>query len=73
MYFTGFVVSGVVRPGQLPDSIRVLGSADGLMPIGEASCVGQTKHGAALWKLVVHGREVEGRWVIMDRQFIRVQ
>ena len=73
MYFTGIVASGVVRPGQLPDPIRVLGSVDGLIPIGQASCVGRTEHGAALWKLVVHGREVEGRWVIIDRQFIRPQ
>jgi hypothetical protein len=73
MYFTGIVVSGLVAPGQIPDSIRVLGSAGRLIPIGEATRVGQTEHGAALWKLVVHGREVEGRWVLLNRQFIRVQ
>jgi hypothetical protein len=73
MYLTGIVVSGLVKPGQVPDSIRVLGSGDGLIPIGAASRVGQTERGAAMWRLDVHGREVEGRWVIMDRQFIRVQ
>jgi hypothetical protein len=32
-----------------------------VIPIGEASRVGRTEHGTALWKLIVHGREAEGR------------
>jgi hypothetical protein len=39
------------------------------MPIGIASEVGRTDEGVAIWRLDVHGVEVPGRWIIVDREF----
>jgi len=72
-YFTNVSDKGPVRGGQYGFSIGVLSSPDDNLPIGMAHPAGRTADGFALWRLVVCGVEVEGRWVIVDRQFIRAQ
>jgi len=42
------------------------------MPIGIASVIGRTEGGLAVWGLCVHGADVPGRWVIVDRRFVAV-
>jgi hypothetical protein len=43
------------------------------MPIGLASEIGRTEGGLAVWSLPVHGADVPGRWVIIDRRFVAVE
>jgi len=71
-YFTNVSTSGPVRYGQLPGSIGVLEAIDKPMPIGIASEVGWTDDGLAVWWLRVHGADILGRWVIIDRRFVPV-
>jgi hypothetical protein len=52
-----------------PGSIGVLGSPDNHTPIGMASCRGWDDQGRAVWTLTVRGQLLEGRWVIIDREF----
>ena len=72
-YFTNVSDKGPVRGGQYGFSIGVLSSPDDNLPIGMAHPAGRTADGFALWRLIVRGVEVEGRWVIIDCQFIRAQ
>ncbi len=39
------------------------------MPIGMALGSGRTDDGLAIWRLIVRGAEVPGRWIIVDREF----
>ena len=43
------------------------------MPIGMAFGTGRTEDGLKVWKLDVHGADVPGRWVIIDRRFVAVE
>src|SRR5438067_1088027 len=43
------------------------------MPIGIASEIGRTEGGLAVWGPRVHGADVPGRWVIIDRRFVAVR
>jgi hypothetical protein len=61
--------TGLVRYGQFPFSIGVLEAPDNFMPVGMNSEVGWTEGGLAVWRLTVHGVEVPGRWVLVDREF----
>ena len=72
-FFTNISAMGPVRYGQLPGSIGVLEALDKSMPIGIASEIGRTADGLAVWRLTVHGAEVPGRWVIIDRRFVAVE
>jgi hypothetical protein len=72
-YFAHIRATGPVRYGQFPFSIGVLEAPDKLMPIGMAFGVGRTDDGMAVWRLTVHGADVPGRWVIVDRRFITLE
>lgn len=39
------------------------------MPIGMALGAGRTDDGLKLWKLIIDGAELPGRFVIIDREF----
>ena len=39
------------------------------MPIGMALPKSRDANGAGLWKLTVHGVELEGLWVVVNREF----
>ena len=62
-----------LRYGQLLDAIGVLEAPDNHMPIGMAFGTGRTEDGLKVWKPHVHGADVPGRWVIIDRQFVPVE
>jgi len=72
-YFTNASGPVPVRFGQLPGSIGVLEALDKPMPIGIASEIGRTEGGLAVWCLRVHGADVPGRWVIVERRFVQVE
>ena len=70
MYFTTIGQQGPVRDGEYPFAIGVLGARDNDLPIGIAYPAGRTGDGLELWRLVVAGAEVPGRFVVIDRQFV---
>ena len=71
VYFTNASRPGAsVRYRELPGSIGVLESLENGMPIGMASEAGRNDAGLAMWTLRVHGVNVPGRWVIVDRRFV---
>ena len=39
------------------------------LPIGTARFDGPNEKGVALWRLTVHGAELPGLWVVIDREF----
>jgi hypothetical protein len=67
VYFAHISQRGAIRHRDVPGSIGVLGSLDNFMPIGEAHCA--TCGEDAVWRIIVHGHELPGRWVIIDREF----
>src|SRR4029077_3246027 len=69
-YLTNISASRPVGCGQLPGSVGFLEVVDMSMPIGIASVIGRTDGGMAVWGLRVHGAEVPGRWVIIDRRLV---
>jgi hypothetical protein len=73
MFIEPIRVAGPVRYGQIPGSIGVLEAPDHAMPIGMANRTGWNPDGLAVWRLTVHGAEVPGRWVIIDRVFQPVE
>jgi hypothetical protein len=75
MYFSNVNHSGPVYRGQFPEVIAVCRSPhahDGHAGIGSARCTGWTDRGFAVWRLVVSGRDLPGRWVILGNRFIRI-
>ena len=68
-YFDSISASGPIRYNQYPFAIGVLEAPDNLMPSGMASPTSRTEDGLKVWKLHVHGADVPGRWVIVDREF----
>jgi hypothetical protein len=71
-YFAHVSDPGRVRYDQYPFTIGVLGSPDNFMPIGQASQAGYDADGSALWRLIVHGVKIPGRWGIVERRFVAV-
>jgi hypothetical protein len=71
MYFAHISQRGPVKYDEVPGSISVLEAPDKPMPIGEASCKTWDEKGLAVWTLRIGGQEISGRWVIVDRQFVR--
>ena len=57
------------RDAKYAGAIGVLRARDDHMPIGMAIPGRWDDDGAALWKLTVHGVELEGLWVVVDREF----
>lgn len=51
------------------DAIGVLESRENNSPIGMALGTGWDREGRSLYRLIVHGAEVPGRWVVVDREF----
>jgi hypothetical protein len=39
-------------------------------PVGTASRLGSDPAGLAVWQLNVHGCELAGRWIVLDRYFV---
>jgi hypothetical protein len=68
-YFAGISQTGPIKYGKLPGSIGVLESPDNAMPIGQTNCKTWDQNGLAVWVLSIGGQPIEGRWVIIDREF----
>jgi hypothetical protein len=62
---------GDVAGDSLP-AIGVMESPTDHAPIGTALGAGQDDDGRALWRLTVHGGELPGRWIVIDRRFVPV-
>jgi hypothetical protein len=72
-YFANYgPANGVVKYLDVPSSIGVHDSLIGSKLIGEAHGTGWTSdgNGTAIWRLVIGGTEIPGRWFIRDREFI---
>jgi hypothetical protein len=68
-YFTNCgPAKGPIRDRDFPFAIGVLAEGE-LMPIGMAFGAGRTDDVIAVWRLTVHGAEVPGRWIVVDREF----
>jgi hypothetical protein len=55
------------------DSMRridVLADFEDVTPVGTASRLGSDAAGLAVWQLSVHGADLGGRWIVIDRQFV---
>jgi hypothetical protein len=51
------------------DAIGVLESQTNHSPIGMALAFSWDEQGRSVYRLVVHGVELTGRWVVVDREF----
>ena len=72
-YFAHITTTGPIKYRQVPDAIGVLETPDNPEPIGNAFCTGWNAAGLAVWRLTVRTIELPGRWVIVDREFRRVE
>ena len=68
-YFANIKQRGPMKYRDVPGSIGVLESMDNPMPIGQANCMTWDENGLAVWELSIAGQPIEGRWVIIDREF----
>jgi hypothetical protein len=73
IYFTTASQSSRVRYGALAWQIGVNESPNAPQRIGEATEVGMTVHGLAIWQLHVRGTDVPGLWVVVDGRFVGVE
>ena len=70
-YFASFgPQSGALLYSAAYGAISVLEDRYKLPPIGVATCVGVNVKGHAVWTLHVHGDDVPGRWIVVDREFL---
>jgi hypothetical protein len=60
---------GPVLYGTAPGAIGVIEEGARLMLVGTALSAGWDAAGRALWTLSVHGGDLPGRWVVVDRVF----
>ena len=60
---------GLLRYRGVPGAIGILEALESPMPVGMALCVGWDPAGLAVWTLTVHGDELPGRWLVIDREF----
>jgi hypothetical protein len=60
--------SGPLRHRVAPATAAVLESRDG-PSVGVATLVGRDPTDVALWRLVVHGQELDGHFVISGKRF----
>jgi hypothetical protein len=72
-YFTFDSRSGPVRYGAIHWRIGVDASPAYPDRIGDASEVGITPTGLALWRLRIQGDDVPGLWVVIDGRFVPVE
>ena len=68
-YYANLSVNGPVKYRRVIGSIAVLEAPNNHSPIGMAKCTTWDENGLAVFVLTVHGKELPGRWVIIDREF----
>ena len=69
-YFSSDSRSGRVRYGAIHWRLGVDSSPVNRRRIGDATEVGLTPTGLALWRLRVAGSEVPGLWILIDGEFV---
>ncbi len=75
-YFTNCgPISGPIldHDRSVPGSIGIHDSPTNFMPCGEASGFTRDDQGRTVFRLVVNKVAVPGRWVVIDRGFVRVE
>jgi hypothetical protein len=70
IFYSNVVRKGTVMHGQILHVLGVLESPGDQNPIGTAFSAGRTADGRALWRLVVHGTELTGRFTLTDGEFM---
>jgi hypothetical protein len=68
-YFASATMNGPMMYRDVPGSLGVIESPDGLMPIGQADCKGPDENGVAVWGLRIGNEEIPGRWVLVGAEF----
>jgi hypothetical protein len=68
-YYALISRGGLVKRGSVPGIIGVLEWPDAFMLIGQANCFTWDADGVAMWRVIVHGQELPGEFVIIDREF----
>jgi hypothetical protein len=74
----GYFTDEGLRVGRItglntPGVIAVLETPEDRFPIGMALRVGWDASDRSLWSLSVHGQDVPGRWIVENREFLRVE
>jgi hypothetical protein len=62
--------NGSVMYREVVGSIGVFEDPAGVIAIGTARCIGSDAAGSAVWRLILQDEELEGAWVIVDREFL---
>ena len=69
-YFTNFGPKGALRYRDVPVALGVLRARDDDAPIGQASCLGWDADANAVFQLRIGGQPIEGRWLLVGREFV---
>ena len=72
-YYARTSAKGASQAPELSLFIDVLESLEGAKAIGTATQSGSSDDGNVTWSLTVHGTAVPGRFVIVDREFNKIQ
>jgi hypothetical protein len=70
-YFVEVPVKGCILVGELPRVISVF-SSDPRYLVGIGTEVDRTQRGLAVWRLMVGGADVPGRWIIVEGDFVQL-
>lgn len=73
MYFTSYGPTGPMKWRDVPGSMGVLPARDVHMPIGQADCLGPDDQGNAVFVLTINGVRLDGRWLLVNREFVPAQ
>jgi hypothetical protein len=68
-YVASIVIKGPLMYRDVPGSLCVIESPDGLIPSGRADCTTHDEHGVAVWVLRIGKEEIPGRWVLVGGEF----
>ncbi len=60
---------GLLMFGAVRSTISVLEAPGDAVPVGTAICVSLDTAGVAVWRLMIRGAELPGRWIVVDREF----
>ena len=69
-YFTNFGPKGALKYRDVPGSMGVLPARDDDAPIGQAFCLGWDADANAVLQLWIGGGPIEGRWLLVNREFV---
>jgi hypothetical protein len=72
-YFTDASTKGRVFFTQLPWVIGIIEAPDNRWQVGTAMRRGWTDDGLAVWSLKFRGADAEGRYIIVDGQFVEIE